>query len=151
MAVNRSGNVFAAEIGRWTVDMKGYTKRVWQLSVLQLAHIMNLPEGRGGNMPVRTGFLRSTLVASTSPIAIASAERPDDRGPYVYNPVAVERVVMGAKVGERLYIGYLADYVWAAEFGTRNYAGHAFQRLAVQRWDGIVQWAKNQARAGAAT
>lgn len=142
----RNANAFVADVGRQVLEMKGYTKRVWQMALIRFAEYMNMPVDRGGNMPVRTGFLRSTLMASTSPLAIASLERPDADGPYPYFPTKVERIIMGARVGEKIYLGYLADYVWYAEYGGRNYAGHAFIRLAVQQWPSMVEWAKNAAR-----
>jgi hypothetical protein len=133
----RSGNRFAADVGVWTVQMKNLTKRVWQESVLDLIRIMQTPVGQGGNMPVKTGFLRSSLMVSTSLVPVAEIRRPE-KGPFVYFPAEVESTVMGAHVGEHIYIGYTAEYANYAEYGNGSYPGHGFQRLAVQQWPFIV-------------
>lgn len=135
--LNRAGNVFAASVLEWTIDMKDYTKRVWQESFIEFVYFMQRPADRGGHMPVRTGFLRSSLMVSTSPITWARWNKPDERGPYNWWPTQMENTVRAAKVGSTLYTMYQASYAQVIEY---EYWG--FQRLAVQMWPTIVEQVK---------
>lgn len=130
--IRRAGQAFAAIVGAHCIDMKDRTKRVWQESVIELCHIMNTPIMRGGNMPVRYGFLRSSLMASVSPLPFGTESRPVDEPIYMWFPNRLEAVVMSAKVGQKLFIGYMADYAYVQEFR------YGFVRLAAQRWPEIV-------------
>lgn len=135
---NRSGNVFAATIGRRVVELKNMTKAVWQESMIELIYRMQLPVNAGGRMPVRTGFLRSSLRVSTSRIAIAKMRRPGD-GPYTWDISSAAAFIRAQKVGVTLRIGYLAEYVYKMEYGVGDRPGYGFQRLAVQMWPTIVK------------
>lgn len=136
-SLNRSGNAFAAAVLEWTIEMKDYTKKVWQESFISFVYYMQRPMHEGGHMPVRTGFLRASLMVSTSPIAWMRSKRPDDRGPYVWFPTEMESVVRSARVGETLHTMYQAEYAMVIE-----YDYYMFQRLAVQAWPMIVEQTK---------
>lgn len=135
--INRSGAVWAAQIGEWTVQTRDFTKRVWQRSCIRLVYYMQMPASMGGNMPVDTGFLRSSLRASTSPVAIATVRHPGGRG-FLYFPNRIEDVIMGITMGRTLFMGYEAEYANVIEYGGRHTPARGFQRLAVQRWSAIV-------------
>lgn len=136
---NRYGNSFALEIEEWTIEAKNYTKRVWQNSVLDFVEYMQLPVYVGGNMPVLTGFLRSSLLCSTSPVAAGTMEKPGgDTMSFDWDPSDVESVILGAKVGQTLYMGYGAVYAGVAEYGGPDRPARGFQRLAVQEWPEIL-------------
>ena len=139
MAVlKRVGQEFAAEIGQFTVSMKDVTKRYFHESVILLCEIMQTPKSRGGRMPVLYGFLRSTLMVSTSPIALGTMKRPVDEPIYLYFPNRTEDEIRKARPGQTLYIGYGAEYADAQEYGWDGHPGNAFQRMAVQQWPMIL-------------
>lgn len=135
---SRSGSAFAASVGRWTIRMKDMTKIVWQESLIELVRRMQNPVSVGGRMPVRTGFLRSSLRFSTSPIAIASVQRPGP-GPYSWAIDDFVAFVKTVKMGQQVYLGYIAKYIYLVEYGHGNVPGYGFQRLAVQAWPSIVK------------
>jgi hypothetical protein len=95
--------------------------------------------GGSGNIPVDTGFLRASLLASTSsmPLIEASAH-PEEGKSYAYNEGEIEAVISGAEIGETLYFGYTAAYARAAEYGYKSRAPRRFVALAAQRWQEIV-------------
>lgn len=136
--INRSGNQFAAIVLDWTIDMKDYTKKVWQESFIQFVYFMQRPTEQGGNMPVKTGFLRSSLMVSTSPLAWSRTRKPDTGFfQYTWFPTEMETTVRSAKVGQTLYCMYQAEYASVIE-----YEYYMFQRLAVQMWPTIVEQVK---------
>nr|WP_249405671.1 hypothetical protein [Stenotrophomonas sp. CFBP 13718] len=92
------------------------------------------PEGEGGKMPVATGFLRNSAVAST-------AGPPDGAGG---DP---SLVFSGVELGQSVWAGWTASYALRMEHGFygedslgRVYAqsGKGFMRSAAQNWDFIV-------------
>lgn len=88
------------------------------------------PEGEGGKMPVATGFLRNSAVAST-------AGPPDGAGG---DP---SLVFSGVELGQSVWAGWTASYALRMEHGFygedslgRVYAqsGKGFMRSAAQNW-----------------
>jgi hypothetical protein len=138
--INRAGNAFALEVGLHVLELKNFTKKVWQESVIRLMDEMQLPVGAGGNMPVQTGFLRSSLQVGLLPVAENSMSRPSKTGSYEWDSSFSHDVVRQSKVGETIYMGYAADYAAKAEFM------HGFQRLAVQNWPAIIRETVNDLR-----
>lgn len=131
MRIQRKGGDFEARIGRYTVQMKDRVKGVWKQSIIQLVDTMQ------ARVPVRTGFLRSSLMASTAATPIANLKRPGN-GPFAWDRSQVTSVINSLKVGQKVFIAYRANYTKYAENGTAYYPGHGFQRLAVQSWPSIV-------------
>jgi|SRR6478609_12002539 len=135
--IRRSGNVFAAVVGEWVLEMKGYTKAVWQESAIAFMYYMQLPVLRGGRMPVRTGFLRASLMVSTSPISYAALNNPNENSTYVWFPTEAENMIRSAAVGSTIYFMYQAVYANRMEYGDTHIMGYGFQRLAVQAFPSI--------------
>lgn len=93
-------------------------------------------------MPVDTGFLRASLLASTSAMPSidkgkvpAEGARP---GQYVEDATQIELVINGAKLGDPLYFGFTAAYAAVMEYGTGSLPPYAFVRTAAQGWQAIV-------------
>jgi hypothetical protein len=95
--------------------------------------------GAGGNLPVDTGFLRASLLASTSAMPqINAAARPVAGQTYGYNEARTDAVITAAEIGSTLYFGYTAAYAAAVEYGTRTSPPRRFVALAAQNWQAIV-------------
>jgi HK97 gp10 family phage protein len=86
------------------------------------------------NVPVDTGFLRSSLrVVLNAPVPPAS--RPQGSpGPA---PV-ISAVIAGASLGDVVSAGYTANYALFVEYGTSRMAPRRFVGRAVANWQGIV-------------
>lgn len=101
------------------------------------------PVAKGGNMRIKTGFLRASLMASTSsmPSIQPNARPPDDAGDDSYRPNdgEVALTIAKAQLGQTIYLGFTASYAPYRE------ALDGFVRLAAQNWPQIV--AKNAALA----
>lgn len=104
--------------------------------------------GAAGNMPVDTGFLRSSLHASTTAMpVIDSSAVPKEGQTYNYDAGEVEAIIAGAEPGATLYFGYVAAYARVAEYGGENRAPRAFVRSAAQNWQQIVEQKAAEAQA----
>lgn len=115
-------------------------------------------------MPVDTGNLRRSLMASTTEIPTIS-NNPDQT--FADNDQQINLVIAGAEIGQTIYLGFQANYAAAMEYGTKphviepkdklalhwyqggagvfakrvNHPGtkpYAFVRLTAQRWGEIV-------------
>lgn len=122
---------WAAEIGGWTVRTRTRLKAVWQESIVLLVDIMQTPRLSGGNMPMRTGFLRASLAAGVGGIPPATREGAAN-GFYGWDRSVTVGVIRALEAGERIVIGYTAHYAVYVELR------YGFQRLAVQEWPYIV-------------
>lgn len=86
------------------------------------------------NVPVDTGFLRSSLqVALNSPVppAVRPQAAPGP-GPNI------SAVIAGASLGDTITAGYTANYALFVEYGTSRMAPRRFVGRAVANWQGIV-------------
>lgn len=130
---------FQAEVDAWITKVKGATEAVVKESAQAIVSEMQTPRGEGGRMRVDTGFLRASLLASTSSMPYIDATAYPVPGQiYPYDASAVEAVIIGSEVGQTLYFGYTAAYSAAREYGARGQNPDAFVRSAAQRWPTIV-------------
>ena len=86
-----------------------------------------------GNMPVATGFLRASLLVSTShmpTINPAASGKPNET--YDWDEGEISLAIAGADIGDALFAGYTASYARIME------ARYGFVRLAAQQWPAIV-------------
>lgn len=155
---------FAATVGAWCHGVVGALDAIHQDSVTDVvaemqkvgpskaataADIKNAnkrfvgppkPAGYGGRMPVDTGHLRASLMASTSQMPSIDPNNNNPSGRTVaYQPGQVEAVIQSAALGQTIYIGYTAAYAAKMEYEVP----YAFVRTAAQGWQQIV--AKNEA------
>lgn len=103
-------------------------------AVQDLGHEANRPIAQGGRMPVDTGFLRNSFVASTAGVPTSTS------GPF-------ELVVATWSGEDTLWMGWTAKYAMRQEYGFHgpdalgrvySQAGNAFRRTAQQRWPVMV-------------
>lgn len=138
VVLRRTGNIFAAQVGRDVLELKDYTKRVWQESLLDFVMRMQRPVGGGGSMPVLTGFLRASLMVSTSPVPVLSFKKPTGEWSFGWSMSDVFPVIKSLKLGDTAYFGYGAEYANVLELR------YGFQRLAIQSFPSIVEQVKTR-------
>ena len=142
---------FAASVADWVHEVEGANEAIWRESVQELAHELDVTVPQGGNVPIDTGFLRASLMASTAmmPVIEATSRPPSSAGPGSYGPSAgqVEAVIAGADLGETIYLGYTAAYALRQNYGFtgadplgrhHSPSGHLFVERAAQKWPTIV-------------
>jgi hypothetical protein len=140
---------FAEQIAAFSAKTKARIVLCYRASAQDLGQQVIEPVEAGGHMPVRTGFLRSTFLASTQamPVIDPSAHPPKDAAPGQFAATDVNLVIAGADLDETIYMGFVAAYARRVNYGFvgsdslgRVYGqwGYNFIDLATQQWPRIV-------------
>ena len=143
---------FSATVGEWVRKVQAAEKIIFQRAAQRMAHEMTdevtrlvYDEPPTPNYPRRTGFLRASLVASTTEMPRLSVDNPGSAAAMDFGPI--ELVINGSDVGDTLYLGYTARYGAYVHSGVSGYGmyGHVGAQaprpwvdLVVQRWQQIV-------------
>lgn len=131
---------FTAEVDEWVRQTQQRMDGVLRESSKRVINEMQTPRGKGGNMPVDTGFLRNSLQVSTSaPIPANQANPYSAPGSAPeWGATQVTATISGLEIGTTLYATYGAAYAAPVEYGSRGKAGAAFVRTAAAKWPQIV-------------
>jgi hypothetical protein len=142
-------NSFAATVGDWCRTVPEAIEVVFRESAEELVRVMDmlLVESVYDRAPARsgykrTGFLRASLVASTTAMPMLTRDNPGVPVPADLGDVVL--VIEGLELGQTLYVGFTARY---AAFV--HYSGDAapWVDLAAQRWSSIVTAKSAEVRA----
>lgn len=135
---------FSAAVDDWVIETKERLEAVFKTAVQYTIEDMQTPVGGGGNMPVDTGFLRTSLQASiNAPILRQMA----NNGSPIGFATDTTLVIAGAEIGDTIYATYGANYAVYQEYGANGRAGRGFVRLASQNWQSHVNRAVADLRA----
>ena len=129
---------FAAGVSGWAAETKDRIKAVRNESAQRVVEIMQTPVGAGGNMPVRDGFLRASLVATTGAAPLPTRDKPGDGQAYTYDAGDVALVIAGAGMNDTITFAYTANYARPQNYGSRGRPGRMFVDLAAQQWGRVV-------------
>ncbi len=115
-------------------------------SVKKIIDEMQTPVSNGGDMPVKTGFLRDSLVISEgSPVAMHKVNPGQS---VTYNKARVDRSVEAMTLGRKFYASWTAEYAGKVYYGANGMSGRQWAALANQRWPELVKTVFNKHRAG---
>lgn len=141
---------FAATISDWGRAELERSEAIFQTAAQIVANEVRTSVSEGGRMPVKTGNLRRSLMAST-------AEMPTIKeGKEVFSDSGIEMVIAGAELGSTVYLGFQAAYAARMNYGfvgqdslgrTYNQTGLGFVDAVAQRWPQIVTQAEATVRA----
>lgn len=135
---------FSAAVGAWASKAEKRMLAVFRESAQAVANEVRIAKENGGNMPVKLGNLRRSLMASTS--AMPSVRAGKDQK-FQDNDAQINLVIAGAEIGQTIYLGFQANYARRMEYGftgedslgrSYNQQGNGFVRLTAQQWPGIV-------------
>lgn len=132
---------FSAQINSWVAETKERQTVVFQNAAEALLSEVVKPgpsvarpsASGGGNMPIDTGFLASSLQVVIGDGLAALRPNPNPAGSYSYDASAVGLVIQNAKIGDTITATFAAEYAIVME------ARYAFVRLAAQRWPQFVE------------
>ena len=130
---------FSAQVDAWVAATKERTEAVTKKSIERTVEFMQRPVARGGNMPVLTGYLRNSLLGSTSSM-------PAMRENATSEAESIVLALVGLKMGETFYAGYTASYSAHVEYGARGRPARRFVGLAAERWQTTVNEVVRDAR-----
>ncbi|MDR9781594.1 hypothetical protein [Rhizobium redzepovicii] len=140
---------FAAEVSEWCRQVEGAAEAVFQTAAQTVANEVRTAVAEGGRMPVKTGNLRRSLMASTSAMPTIK------EGKETFSDSGLELVIAGAQLGSTVYLGFQAAYAARMNYGfvgtdslgrTFNQAGYGFVDAVAQRWPQIVTQAEATVR-----
>ncbi|WP_426235863.1 hypothetical protein [Pararhizobium sp. DWP1-1-3] len=132
---------FAAQVSEWCQQVEGAAEAVFQTAAQAVANEVREPLASGGRMPIDTGNLRRSLMASTSAMPTV---KPDQE---TFSDSGLELVIAGAELGSTVYLGFQAAYAARMNFGfvgedslgrVYNQTGYGFVDAVAQRWPQIV-------------
>ena len=147
---------FSAAVDEWVRQSEARMEAVFRQSCQRLVVVAQTPVAHGGNMPVDTGFLRASGIATTQapvPVNPAAVGEPDKV--YEFNNAAALGVLARLKIGQTLFFCWTAAYARRIEYGFNgtdslgrvfNQRGRGFVRLAAQQWQTIVASTAREAR-----
>jgi hypothetical protein len=151
---------FTAEADAWVRETEERMLAVFRHSVQLLDREMLATIGEGGNMPIDTGFLRASRMASTEGPAIMREDAvPVPGRAYPPNDGQIVTLLTNLKIGQSVWLTFVAAYARRQEYGfngqdalgrTYKQAGRGFVRLAAQSWAAIVATATVMAQGAVA-
>ncbi|HEV7435345.1 MAG TPA: hypothetical protein VGO22_10800 [Pseudorhizobium sp.] len=140
---------FAATVGEWAREELERAEAVFQTAAQTVANEVRTPFAEGGRMPIDTGNLRRSLMASTADMPTVKPEQES------FADSGIEMVIAGAELGSTVYLGFQAAYALRMEYGfvgtdslgrTYNQTGYGFVEAVAQRWQQIVNEAEAKVR-----
>lgn len=126
---------FSAAVSEWAAKTEQRMAAVFRQAAQTVANEVRVPKAAGGNMPVDTGNLRRSLMASME----AMPKVKEGEQTFSDNEGQIKLVIAGADLGQTVYLGFQANYARPQEYGTSKMAGNGFVRLTAQRWPQIVE------------
>lgn len=148
-------DTFSGTISAWAAEERDRMEAVFHASAQVAYAELRTTVNQGGRLPIDTGNLRRSFMASTAPIQ----SRGDDQTTFPdYGPES-EMVIANAPLGSTIYIGSQAVYAARMNYGfvgtdslgrVYNQTGFGFLDAVEQRWPQIVAEAdaKVRGRAG---
>lgn len=124
---------FAHQVGQFVAKSESRMTAVFRQSALDLIEEAQTPRASGGNIPVDTGFMRNSGMASLNTMPSGEAMKPKDYAGGSWNQDDAALIISRAQLGDRVIFGYVANYSIYME---RRYG---WVRLAAQNWNSIVQ------------
>lgn len=142
---------FEAQVSAWVAATKQRTVAVRNESAQRIVEIAQRPMAAGGRMRVDTGFLRASLLATTSTALPGPTFKPDGDVRFSYDPGQVALTIAGADLDDVITAVWTANYARPRNYGSRGQPGDHFRDLAAQQWTNVVAQvaAEAQSRAGA--
>lgn len=121
---------FAATVGQWAEKVEGALEAVFKEAAQELVSQLNQLA------PVDTGFLRSSLMASTTAMPALTRANPGMSVPADLGDILL--VINSADLGDTIYLGYTANYAAFVHFGAQGRAPRPWVTMVAQRWEMIV-------------
>lgn len=147
--MSTEGLSFAAQVSEWAKAEIEREEAIFHEAAQAVANEVRTPVADGGRMPLKTGNLRRSLMAST-------ADMPTiQEGKTEFQDNGIELVIAGAQLGETVYLGFQAAYAARMNYGfvgtdslgrTYNQTGFGFVDAVAQRWPQIVTQAEAKVR-----
>lgn len=138
-----ANQTFAATIEAWVRKVKDAEETIFKEAAQRLARELTAEVTRlvydqptTPSYPKRTGFLKASLVASTTEMPRLSLDNPGHDVAMDFGPI--ELVINGSDIGDTIYLGYTAKYGAMVASGANGRPPKPWVDLVAQRWQQIV-------------
>lgn len=121
---------FSAVVGAWANGVLNALEIIFKESVQELIAQMQ------ALVPVDTGFLRSSLMASTAAMPMMTRANPGVALPDGLGEIML--VIASADVEDTIFLGYTANYAAFVHYGAGGREPRQWVTLVAQRWPEIV-------------
>ncbi|WP_416066105.1 hypothetical protein ACK9YZ_07060 [Rhizobium sp. ZK1] len=147
--MSTEGLSFAAQVSEWAKAELEREEAVFHEAARTVANEVRTPVAEGGRMPLKTGNLRRSLMASTADMPTIREDKTE------FQDSGIELVIAGSQLGETIFLGFQAAYAARMNYGfvgtdalgrTYNQTGFGFVDAVAQRWPQIVTQAEAQVR-----
>jgi len=119
-------STFTAQIKAFTTKANEKLEAVIKQSAQEVFSTAQTPKAMGGRMPVDTGFLRNSLIASLNGATVGGGSD------------AYTLAIAGSEAGDTIFAGWTANYARFMEYGTSRTTGNFYMLGAAQQWQQIV-------------
>lgn len=125
---------FSAKVHDWIEKVEGGVLAVRNEAAQRVFDEAQRPVAKGGNMPVKTGFLRASPRATKDGSLPLIQKRPGNAedGSYSYDPAAVLAIIASSELNDVITFAYTANYARFVENKRK------FVALAAQQWPRLV-------------
>ena len=129
---------FTATVSKWTADSKEAVMETVRQSTLKTYEDMIRPRDGGGNMPVKSGYLRASARASYRVMPRILRSRQGKEGQFYSPSRQVQEAIEALPTGGKIHIGFQAAYAAKANYGGAKQKGSLFLEQAAQKWKSNV-------------
>lgn len=147
--MSTEGLSFAAQVSEWAKAELEREEAIFHEAAQAVANEVRTPVAEGGRMPLETGNLRRSLMASTADMPTIREDKTE------FQDSGIELVIAGSQLGDTVYLGFQAAYAARMNYGfvgtdslgrTYNQTGFGFVDAVAQRWAQIVTQAEAKVR-----
>lgn len=139
---------FASSVSAWVAKTKARTEAVFKESAQRVLEVAQTPVGQGGNIPVDTGFMRASLMATLGDPGFSVTFNPQNGQTYQYDGGQIALTINNAKLGDTISAVYTASYAIHVHYGTSKMPPRPWVTLAAQQWQRIVSEVCAEAQSG---
>lgn len=139
---------FLAKVNSDVLGTRKAMVAVFRESAQRTIALMQTPVAKGGNMPVKTGFLQASGQAVLNGAPTGLVDNPDPvSGSFAWDAGAAALVIAGAELNDVITFAYTARYAAAQNYGSGGMRGHMFVDLAAQQFPQTVEQVAREAQA----
>lgn len=126
-------NSFETQVSQWAAQTKERMVAVFRDAAQTVANEVRKPVAAGGRMPVSTGNLRRSLMASTSGVP---AVRQGEDQEFGENDGQITMVIAGAQITDTITLAFQANYARHMEYGTKPHMIYPREKQALHFYVG---------------
>lgn len=137
---------FKRQIVERLAQIQATREAVKRESVSRLVALAQTPVAAGGDLPLDTGFLRASLVATVGGLP-STRDAPKGKAKVSFSGTQIALALASWDFRKPLYVVYTAAYGRFVHYGARGHPGRPWVTLTAQQFPRIVREVAAEARA----